>query len=104
MKTFEIKSYGKTYKVHPVLNRYMNDTLAISLVAESGEPFCTLTVNLATSVIWCNEKTAFVDINNCPWAEQFIADNELGSPVGYTERSGFCIYPLYVFNLKKFLD
>lgn len=100
MKYYELNSYGKTYNVRPVCNNYENNgTLAIRLIADSGEPFCNLTVNLPTSVIWCNENTAFVDTNNCPWAEEFIEENELGVPVGYSERSGFCMYPLYKFNI-----
>lgn len=100
MKYYEINSYGKTYNVRIERKAYAyNNTLALSLIAESGEPFCNLTVNLTESTIWGDDKTAFVDTNNCPWAEQFIEENGLGYPMGYVARSGFCTYPLYRFTL-----
>ena len=102
MKTYEIKNYGKTYNVHVELTKYVdNDTLAICLIAKNEEPFCTLTVNIGESNIWANESSAFVDTNNCPWAEEFIQKNGLGMPIGYMGHSGFCSYPLYHFNLDK---
>ena len=102
MKYYEIKSYGKTYNVRIERNAYANNkALALSLIAESGEPFCNLTVNLLDTMIWGDDKTAFVDTNNCPFAEKFIAENKLGTPVGYVARSGFCMYPLYRFDLEK---
>lgn len=100
MKTYEVKSYGKTYEVYPVLSKYeFGNTLAISLMCDDG-PFCNLTVNIGDSSIWANDTTAFVDTNNCPWAEDFITENGLGAPMGIKGRSGFCTYPLYRFNLE----
>lgn len=102
MKYYEIESYGKTYNVRIERNTYAyGNNIALSLIAESGEPFCNLTVNLPESFIWGDDKTAFVDTNNCPWAEDFIEQNNLGEPVGYECRSGFCTYPLYRFNLDE---
>ena len=105
MKYYEVNSYGKTYKVRIEYGLYeYGNTMALSLIAESGEPFCNLTVNLADSVAWADDRTAFVDTNNCPWAEEFIRENDLGYPVGYTAQSGFCEYPLYRFDLKKICE
>ena len=42
-----------------------------------------------------------VDINTCPWAEEFIKTNKLGIPCGVTITSGYCEYPLYIFDLDK---
>lgn len=36
-----------------------------------------------------------------PEMEKFIKDNDLGEFTGLTLRSGFCEYPLYVFNVDK---
>ena len=103
MKYYDLKAYGKT-KVRPVVTRYSsNDTLAISLVSKSGEPFCTLTVNIMESNLWADDKTAFVDTNNCEWAEEFISENGFGEFTGYYGASGFCKYPLYRFNIDKLL-
>lgn len=102
MKYYEVKSYGKTYNVRIVASKYANNkTLALSLITEKGEPFANLTVNIKDSMIWADETTAFVDTNNCPWAEEFIAENKLGKYMGIRGASGFCTYPLYKFNLKK---
>ena len=89
-----------TYNVTIETSRYCyKNNLAIGLVTETGAPFAILTVNLAE---WRlpNDK-AFVDTNNCPWAEKFIADNKLGKPTGITGTSGYCTYPQYRFDMEK---
>lgn len=76
-----------------------SDNLAIYLFEETGEPFAMLTKNLAE---WTLPKDkAFVDTNNCPWAEKFIADNKLGKPTGIKAASGYCVYPQYRFDMDK---
>ena len=98
----KIDLYDETYNVHIEKDEYMdNHTLVLSLVCDDGEPFARLTVNLPETDFWGSDTVAFVDTNNCPWAEKFIEENDLGSPMGITARSGFCTYPLYHFNLQK---
>ena len=75
-----------------------NDNLAIVLNELTTGPFATLTVNLYDDL---PEDMAFVDINNYPWAEEFIKENNLGEPTGKYGKSGFCVYPLYRFYLDK---
>ena len=96
----KLKAYGRTYKVLVEVNSYVsNDNLAIQLVnVKNREPFATLTVNLDIKL---PSNFAFVDTNNCPWAEEFIRENNLGSFVGHCEQSGYCFYPLYVFHLNS---
>lgn len=100
----KVTSFGKTYSVTPHVTSYCdNDSLAIHLLCDNCdnyEPFATLTVNLVKSDN-CDKDCAFVDTNNCPWAEQFITDNELGVPTGRYGHSGFCKYPEYKFDLSK---
>lgn len=36
-----------------------------------------------------------------PDIEKFITDNDIGEFTGFTQRSGFCEYPLYLFNVDK---
>ena len=79
-------------------NYINNGNLAIQMWCEEDgfkEPFATLTVNLGGEKLPSNQ--AYVDVNNCPWAEQFIEDNELGRPMFLFKKSGFCQYPLYEF-------
>lgn len=88
------KAYGKEHDVYIMRNEYAsNRNLAISVYEENGEPFAILTVNLA----FLMPDYAFVDVNNCPWAEDFIRDNNLGTFTGTKRQSGFCEYPLYHF-------
>ena len=89
-----------TYNVTIETSKYMlGDNLAIRLIEETGEPFAILSVNLPEWTL-PNDK-AFVDTNNCPWAEKFIADNKLGRPTGIKGTSGYCTYPQYRFDVEK---
>ena len=99
---------SKTGRTYPVTLRFthynQNKTLAVQLVQASGRvlgvTFATITVNL-------NDKRqdddhAYLDTNNCPWAVEFLKDNGIAEPVdGAVCVSGFCIYPLYKFNLES---
>lgn len=101
MKTYKIETYSGTYKVGLGVSEYLsNGSLAIELIDAKGrEPFAILTVNIEEE--GANKETAYVDINGFPWAQKFIEDNELGEFTGKYGRSGFCVYPLYKFNLDK---
>ena len=97
---YKVETEFGTYDVSIETSKYVyGDNLAIYLITEDGEPFATLTTNLAEWTL-PNDK-AFVDTNNCPWAEKFISDNKLGRPTGMTGTSGCCTYPLYRFDMDK---
>ncbi|MCL2798141.1 MAG: DUF4313 domain-containing protein [Firmicutes bacterium] len=99
MKVYEVHSYGIN-KVTIHIERYScNDNLALRLVTDDYEPFASLTVN--TDRKFDSRSQACVDTNNCPWAEKFIRDNELGIFTGEFVRSGRCEYPVYDFFLDK---
>lgn len=106
MKQYTLETEYETYRDITIsTDKYrFGGSLAIELGSESEGPFATLTVCLEDDLglpYFLNEDEAFVDTNNCPWAEKFIKDNGLGEPTGKVARSGFCTYPLYRFNLKK---
>lgn len=48
------------------------------------------------------KNAAYIDINNCPFAEQLLAYG-FAKDTGLTKQSGFCTYPLWVFD-EKFLS
>lgn len=102
---FKINAYDKDWFVTPVLNKYTyGDCLAISLMQEDGSCFAHLTVNLIDAlegIATLPEDCAFVDVNNAPWAEKFIQENDLGIFLGMYVQSGYVSYPLYKFNLNK---
>lgn len=97
MGLFSVHMYHRTYKVTVLIDHYFsNKNLAIELFDPDNGPFARLTVNLRDGL---PENQAYVDTNNCPWAEEFIAENGIGKPLGVYERSGWCEYPLYEFDL-----
>jgi len=105
MKTYKLNSYGEEVEVAPIKQTYSsNGTLAIHLLEiEDGEVidnYAMLTVNIDDSDE-LEDGLAFVDTNNCEWAEDFIIDNKLGKPIGRFGQSGFCKHPLYKFNMNK---
>ena len=96
-----------TTPVTVIVTKYTNpETLAILLkCAESPwEDFAVITVNLVNSpygdVKYQDESHAYIDTNNCPWAEEFLQENGIAKPDSRDiyGMSGFCTYPLYEFN------
>lgn len=94
--------WGTTGRVQLEISQYMNNgCLYIGLVSyEDGypEPYGDLTVNLTGKA---PDYCGYVDLNNMPELEKFIEENDLGEFTGLTQRSGFCEYPLYLFNVDK---
>jgi len=100
---YVVDSYGKSYKVSLSARNYTDGNLAIRMDYFDGEvrcwlPFANLTVNLGMKL---DSDCAFLDVNNCPWARDFVEDNGLGESTGLWMPSGFCEYPLYRFKLDK---
>lgn len=90
----KVTCWGKTYDVTIQESKYVNNgNFALSLLCDDG-PFAVITVNLNETL---PEKFAYVDTNNCPWAEEFIKENNLGKFLGVHGYSGYCSYPLYRF-------
>lgn len=100
-KTLELNSkWSGTVNVSLEINTYVNNNcLYIGLV--TGENMAwhgDLTINLAGK---CPDYCGYVDINNMPELEEFIEKHELGEFTGLMGKSGFCTYPLYLFNVDK---
>jgi hypothetical protein len=99
-KEYKLKFYGDTYKVVPFKSRYFNnDTLAVMLMTDKGEEFAIITVNI--ELTQASETRAYIDTNNHKWAENFLLDNKIATHTGEYGFSGFCLYPLYEFDLTK---
>lgn len=99
---YKVNSFGKEYDVTVNIMEYIDGGLALTMDYMDEDchclmPFATLTTNLGRQ----NYGYAYVDVNNCPWAEESIGKYGLGKFVGETCNSGFCVYPLYEFNLGK---
>lgn len=95
--------YGADRPMTFELNRYReNDNLYVGLVTnEDGypEPWSDLTVNLSVK---CEENCAFVDVNNNgEGVIRWLVENNLGTPTGAIEFSGWCVYPEFKFNMDE---
>lgn len=89
--------------LRPELNLYYaNDfmgrecyNICVQLYCDEG-PFTTLTVNFGELIGIKN--AAYIDTNNWPEALDYIKAMGIGKLTRYTHRSGFCEYPLVVFD------
>lgn len=101
--TLELKTqFGTTENVTLTVNTYVdNNSLYVGMTTvEDGfpEPYGDVTVNLLSSVPpYC----AFVDTNNMPELEDFLVKNGIAEFTGIEQRSGYCSYPLYLFDGEK---
>ena len=69
---------------------------------ESGIPYGVLTINLDHSATEWDERDfaymQFIDTNNWPGIEDILKDVTWCQPIGAYVQSGFCTYPIYIFN------
>lgn len=72
--------------------------IGIQLWCPDG-PLARITTELM-GVPKLKENQAYVDINDSPWAEEFIEKNGLGKFAGVIQPSGWCLFPLYEFDLE----
>lgn len=102
-RTLELHSqFGGNILVTLEINTYVNNgCLYIGLNEQSGdypEPYGDMTVNLdGKAPDYCG----YVDLNNMPELEKFIEDNKIGEFTGLMKQSGFCQYPLYLFDPER---
>ena len=84
------------------IQQYMNNkAMYIGFMCkEDGceELFGDVTVNLSFEA---PDYCGYLNVNDMPDIEKFITENELGEFTGFTQRSGYCEYPLYMFNVDK---
>lgn len=82
---------------------YPNHRISFQLYEKVGEwdwePYGTLTKSLPEYQIGSDE--GFLDTNNMPGAEVFVKEYQLAVPTGRSVISGYCIYPLYRFDLDR---
>jgi len=99
---YHVKTFFGEYDVELRLGKYYdNKNLAVDLFDPVEGPFARLTVNLGKKL---PANQAFLDVNNCPWAEEFVSENGLGKSAGKIGFSGYCAYPLYEFNTEVLND
>lgn len=101
-ETMKYEAWGKKYELSFRKGQYRNNKcLAIQIMCteegeEYSEPFCMLTVNLASGA---EEGCAYIDINNCPKdLIQMLIDEEIMWYTDIDRMSGYCIYPMFRFS------
>ena len=81
----------------------VTDSVCIRLVSwDAGYPevFATITKCFPNAEI-PSANYAYVDVNNCPWAMDFINEFNLGRDTGIKKDTLWCVYPLVDFNLDE---
>lgn len=94
-----LKPRLELYRVHDFLGAEMPG-LAIILDMADGdsdapEEYTVLTVSFGEFIALRN--SAYIDTNNCRFAQQLLALG-IARDTGLKKRSGFCEYPLWLFN------
>lgn len=93
---------GKTIKVGLEINYYANNRcIYIGLTTGRGESlqiYADVTVNLAGKA---PDYCGYLNTNNTSELKEFIETNGIGEFTGLTKQSGFCEYPLYLFQVDK---
>ena len=102
-KKLELKTqWGTTEQVSIEINTYLNNgNMYIGLTTDGDgypEPYGDVTVNLGEKV---PDFCGYIDTNNMPELEKFLVNNDIGEFTGFMQRSGFCVYPMYMFNVDK---
>ena len=105
---FNIKDYfGSQVTVKPSVELYsVRDFMGKELPGLAVElnevdsdgiktPYTMLTTSFGEFISIKN--AAYIDTNNCPFAEQLL-EQGIAQPTGLTKSSGFCQYPLWIFN------
>ena len=94
----KVKTSFGTYNCKIERLQYPKGNLAIQLIDPNDyDIVATLTTNLPDEP-FPEENQAYLDTNNCPWAEEFVKENKLGYFTGNYGHSGYCTYPLYEFT------
>ncbi len=106
LQTYIFEQYEEGYEVLPQLTYYTQvqdwlgeakKNLAITLIeVETGDDFGVLTVNLGEFIGAKN--AAYIDTNNLPGADTWLIENGLAKATGLTKDSGYCTYPLVIFD------
>ena len=101
--------YGGMYDIRFVTGKYQYGFCGPALRAvckneEFGfwEPFATVTVNLDRTYYHSNDPNAvYIDTNNNPGMDKFLADNGLAEFTGMYGFSGYCVYPQMRLDMDK---
>ena len=96
----EVKTQFATYKdCWLQTDHYLADSSLVIDIVNPDDHIARITTCLDRLTV--HEDEAYVDTNNCPWAEGFIHRYRLGEDTQICAQSGFCTYPLYKFDMDR---
>ena len=97
--TLTVRPRLELYSVQDFMGKEMPGLgIVLEDITESEQnptEYCVLTVSLGEFIGMKN--CAYIDSNNCDFTEQLM-EQGFGKPTGLTGRSGFCEYPLWIFE------
>lgn len=109
IEMLKLRTENHTYRVYVDASYTYpeTDSLYVEIIDRDGDSFADLTVCLP-GYGGQGPASAFVDTENCPWAEDFIRENHLGHPRGFAAvinptGKHECRYPLYEFDMQALL-
>lgn len=88
--TISVNRYDKNRGLSVELYKYPNEN--------DDAYFGSVTINLPAGA---PEHCAFVDTNKMSGVLPFLKEYGLAAPLPIVAESGFCTYPLFVFNIEK---
>lgn len=95
----EFEFYGAS-DCHLVKGRYKHgNTLALEVHSRMYGPMAKITINIKSTM--ADETSAFLNTNACPEVEDLVESLGIGQFSGVIGRSGYCLYPLYEFDMAK---
>lgn len=100
MKKFDVVTQYETYKdCYFLKGTYSDKSMFLRIWNDEEGPIADLTTCLGIGN--GKENFSYLDMNNCPWAANLVEKLEIAKDTGVTQRSGYCIYPLYEFDMDK---
>lgn len=99
MKYFDLKTNHATYyNCYFQIGEYIaNKTTALRIANNMGA-IAGITVCIPG---FSDKGMTILDINNCPWALDFMTDNGFATKTRVNVESGYCVYPVVRLNMEK---
>lgn len=97
MNKYVLKHSNEDIILIPSLNLYENGVLALRFTSNDSKYDFIATCNFGFVGI---KFSSYLDINNYPFILEFLTKYKFGEELPYTKKSGYCEYPLFLFDEK----
>nr|DAP73933.1 MAG TPA: protein of unknown function (DUF4313) [Caudoviricetes sp.] len=100
MKYFDLKTNHATYyNCYFQIGEYIANKKTALRIANKMGAIAGITVCIPRVPI--DKGMTILDINNCPWALDFMTDNGFATKTRVNVESGYCVYPVVRLNMEK---